>query len=132
MPLCCTDVVPPAPATDLAVPRATLMGVLAVAQLLHPLERDVQRGGQRFVTIEPAHDGGVVGRGVGERVARQRVARRVAERAVCAKIVEDPFVLRRVGDDADTSVVLGRRPDHGRAADVDELGRLLGRERVER
>ncbi len=64
-------VVEPVPGTD-------LVGVLAVAEVLHAFEGEVQRVGQRVVgvghlvgVVEPAHDGGVVGGGVREGLAGQ-------------------------------------------------------------
>ena len=56
---------------------------------------------------------------------REAEARRVAERSAAgAQLVEDRRVLRLRGHDRDAPVVLGGRPDHRGAADVDLLDRF--------
>ena len=117
------DAVPPRRGADLAVAGAGLVRVLAVAELLHPLEREVDRGRQRVAgrLVEPADDGRVVGGGVGEGGAGELALRLVGQHAAVLQLVDHLLVLGRVGEDADVSEVLGGRPDHGGAADVDEL-----------
>jgi hypothetical protein len=58
---------------------------------------------------------------VGVRLLRQARPQRAGHRprAPGAEGLEHRFVLLRVGDDEDVGEVLRRRPDHGRAADVD-------------
>ncbi len=118
--------VPDAGGAALAVAGALLVGVLAVAQgLLVALEGDVERRRQRgrlgIGGVEPRHDGGVVGGGVGEGLPGEAAAGGLAERAGRAHLVEDRRVVGRVDDDADVGVVLRRRPHHRRSADVDEV-----------
>ncbi len=99
---------------------------------------DVGGGGAREVPdgrrpsgVEPGDDGGVVGGGVGEGGPGEPATRRRRERAGGAQLLEHGGVVGRRRDDADVLVVLGRRPHHGRAADVDELDGGVGGERVE-
>ena len=67
------------------VAGAVLVRVLAVAQDLGPLERQVDRGRQHLVlgaAVEPGNDGRVVGRGVGEGRPGQPAPGGVGEGAV--------------------------------------------------
>ena len=59
--------------------------------------------------------------------SRSRVARRSDAAGVPPQLVEHVEVLGRIGDDGDIVVVLGRRADQRRAADVDVLDDLLVR-----
>ena len=127
-----------------------LVRVLAVAQRSGPLEGQVDGrrqerrglevgdqgpalGGQGGVLalVEPLDDGGVVPGGVGERLPGQAAAGVDRERPVGTELVEDGAVVGGVDHHRDVVVVLGRGPDHGRPAHVDQLDRRVGRERVE-
>ena len=55
----------------------------------------------------------------------------MSDLAVGTDLAEHGVVVRRVDDDGDAVVVLGRRPDHRRPADVDQLDTRIGGERVE-
>ncbi len=145
--------VPPAGRPRLAVARASLVRVLSVAQQLGAFEREVQgrredlgqlglldvgSGGAREVPdgcgpagVEPGDDGRVVGGSVGERGPGEPATGRRRERAGDPQLLEHGRVVGRRGDDADVLVVLGRRPHHGRAPDVDELDGGVGGERIE-
>ena len=70
-------------------------------------------------------DRGVVGRRAGERLARERLPRRVRERPLrAAQLGEHRGVVAGIDDHADPRLVLGGRADHRRPADVDLLDRL--------
>ena len=118
------------------------MRVLAVAQVLHLVEGELQALGvalQRHVAGvvgdqrgEVVGDRRVVARGVGEGLHREREAGLVAELAsVGLELFDDAAVVLGVGDDTDAAllvaVVLGRGAHHGRAADVDVLDRVFQR-----
>ncbi len=126
-------VVPPTALPGDAVAGADLVGVLAVAQVLHPLGGDVQGRGQDLAVllVEPGHDGGVVGRGVGEGGPGQPTASGVAQAPLRPQLLQHVAVRRWVDHDPDMRVVLGRRPHHGGPADVDQLDAGLAGERVE-
>ena len=118
--------IPHAGGPSLAVPRALLVGILAVAQdLLVALEREVdgrrQRLGLLRRLVEPGDDGGVVGRRVGERLAGEATPGFVAQSTTVGDLGQDALVVGRVDDDADVGVVLGRGPHHRRPADVDDV-----------
>ena len=81
--------------------------------------------------VEPGHDLGVVGGRAGERRGRQPAAGGRRQPAALAQLGEHRLVVGRVDDDADVGVVLGRRPDHRRAADVDQVDARIAGERVE-
>ena len=102
------------------------MGVLAIGQVDDLLERPhVQRREVLALLGEPAADGDVVARGVGERLRGEGLARGHAQRALgLAQLVEHRVVALGVHDDGAEGVVLGRRADHRRAADVDVLDDL--------
>ena len=140
-------VVPPRALTHDPVASPVLVGVLAVSHRPGPLQAQVDHGWQSqgqvellgpgldgpgpLPFVEPGHDGGVVPRGMGERLARQPASRVGRQRALAAELVEDGPVLGRVDHDADVVVVLGRRPHHGGPSDVDELDRGIGGEGIE-
>ena len=63
------------------------------------------------------------------RASRRRVA--AGQRAVAPQLVQHDRVVVGRGDDADVGVVLGGAAHHGRPADVDQLDRGVGGERVE-
>jgi hypothetical protein len=71
--------------------------------------------------VEPVDDGRVVGGGQGERGAGQAPAGGRADLALGAQLVQHHRVVGRVGEHGHRGVVLGRRPHHGRSADVDEV-----------
>ena len=118
-------VVPPGAGADAPVAGALLVGVLAVPEVLGPLEGEVERGRQRHGAgrvglVEPGDDRGVVGGGVGERLAGQRPPGGSRQAALGPHLGQHRPVVAGVDDDADVGVVLGRRPHHRRAADVDQ------------
>ena len=102
------------------------MRVLAVGQVDDLLERaHVQRREVLALLGEPAADGDVVARRVGERLRGEGLARGHAQQALgLAQLVEHRVVALGVHDDGAERVVLGRRADHRRAADVDVLDDL--------
>ncbi len=114
------------PRPDLRVEGRALVGVLAVGQVDDLLVgAHVQRREVLALLGEPAADGDVVARGVGEGLGRQRLARGHAQGAVeLAQLVEHGVVALGVDDDGAERVVLGRRSNHRRAADVDVLDDL--------
>jgi hypothetical protein len=116
----------------LAVEGRGLVGVLAVAEVLHLVEGQLEalRVGHLAAVLreggEVVGDGRVVAGGVGEGLAGEVEAGLVAQRAgVGLQFGDDGRVVGRFGHDADAAgfvaVVLGRCADHGRAADVDVL-----------
>jgi hypothetical protein len=108
------------------------VGVLAVAELAGSFQGEVDGRWQGFGRgVEPGGDGGVVGRGVGERGPGELSPGAVRQPAGGAQLVEHGEIVAGVDDHAHVGVVLGRRPHHRRPADVDGLDRRLGHERVE-
>ncbi len=113
------------------VERRLLVRVLAVAQI-HDLLVGVapaRREAPALARGEPRRDRRVVARRARERLARERFARLQRKHAAgVAQLIEHTLVVARVDDDGRERAVLGRRPDHRRAADVDVLDHLvLGR-----
>ena len=101
-----------------------LVRVLAIAHdfAQAPAEGAVARRFQIQRLGEPAGNRGIIGRGarIGER--GEFLAQAEPERAaVRFDRVRHPVVIGRIGDDADIGVVLGRRTDHRRPADIDVL-----------
>ncbi len=133
------DGVPPTRGPDAPVTGAPLVRILSIAKLLlGAFEGEVDGGRQsvalgvgRCGLVEPRHDGGVVGGGVGERGPSEAAPSRLADRSLTAQLVEDGTVLAGVDDDCDMRVVLGRGPHHRRSADVDHLDAGLGPEGIE-
>ena len=117
------------------------MGVLAVAGRLGERAPEGAEPG-RLIGAEtsghPVRDGRVVGRGARERLLGQSPAQRAPDGTVIRfQRGENGRVIRHVGHDGDVGVVLGRRADHRRAADIDVLDaigiRPVGRDgRLER
>src|SRR6202043_469958 len=134
------------------VDGAALVRVLAVAQLVGALQLERQpgrKGGARRggrgrrgdaggtrggagggfrVAAEPFGHGGVVALGVEERLDRQLAAQRLGHHAVARR----PRRQQARGGGGrdhprDAGEVLGRRPPHRRAADVDLLDHLVER-----
>ena len=114
------------------IERGRLMGILAIPQRHRPLALEAERWwkrighrGIRSLRREEGRDRPIVGRGAAEGLTREAIARVVSEAAARrAQLVDHGSILRRVRDDRDARVVLGRGPDHGRPADVDLLDRL--------
>ena len=117
------------------VQGGALVRVLPVAQHLPPgPERgdDVRPAGlgggvvRRVDRGEPGGDGGVVAGRVRVGAGREAAAPRQREPAAGDRLGH-LRVHRRIGDDGDAGVVLGRGAHHGRAADIDLLHALLRR-----
>ena len=110
----------------LDVERRPLVRVLAVGEidLLLPGRHPVGR--QLLVAApEPAADRRVVARRVREGLVGEPVPRRGGQLAGLLELVEHRVVALRPNDHRDEAMVLRRRPDHRRPADVDVLDRLL-------
>ena len=125
------------------------MRVLAITQGGHPggrkrqLSRQLSRGGAvgRSRFIEPGHDGGVVGGGMGEGGAGQAPSGPRRQAWLLGNTGRGPprlgqlrqhrRVIGRVGDHPDMGEVLSCGARHGRTAHVDQLHRGVGGERVE-
>ena len=130
--------VPPPRRSRSPVPGTHLVGVLAIPEVLHPFQGQVHGWLEGIIGvlrsrigIEPGDDRGVVGRGVGERRPGQSAAGGISQPAVGPEFLYDRPVVGRIHQHADVGVVLGRRPDHGRTSDVDQLDTRIGREWVE-
>ena len=110
----------------LDVEGGALVRVLAVGQLHELLVRHHPVLRERLVAgAEPARDRRVVGGRVGERLVRQPLAGLGRDLAVgLAQLLEHRVVGLGADEHRDPVVVLGRRADHRRAADVDVLDRL--------
>ena len=119
-----------------------LMRVLTVAHDLLQLARDHTAARRGFANRggHPAGHGGVVGPGAGIGDLSLTLAEGISRRAVVGfQLVQQRAVILDIDDGGDEAVVLGRRADHGRAADVDVLDHLVviratgqsGLERVE-
>jgi hypothetical protein len=110
----------------LLVVRGALMRVLAVGQVGDLLVRPDEQGREVVGALgEPAGDRRVVAGGVGERVARKRLARLDRERAAGRlQLGEHAVVGLRLDDDRRERVVLRGRANHRRPADVDVLDDL--------
>ena len=106
------------------VERPALVRVLAVAQLVDARQARRQLLRQQVVlAAQVLGDRGVVVRDVREGLGRQRAPRPGVEPARTQRL-EDHVVVRGVDHRDHPGVVLGRRADHRRAADVDLLERL--------
>ena len=114
------------PGPDLHVERRLLVRVLAVGQVEELLVRHHPVLGELLVPIaEPAADRRVVAGGEGERLVREPVARLARDAAAgLLELGQHRVVALGLHHHGDGAVVLGRRPDHGRAADVDVLDRV--------
>ena len=85
-------------------------------------------GAGRIARGQIIADRAVVGRGVRERLLREREARRGRERpAARAHLLEQRGVVRRIDDDADVRMILRRRAHHRGPADVDVFDRVVER-----
>ncbi len=113
----------------LDVERAALVRILAVAQRLLELEREIQRRRERLDALavgaraEPVRDHAVVARRVRVRLGREPAPQR-QRRAAVRERFEDLGVVGRIDDDRDMLVVLRGGAQHRRAADVDVLDRV--------
>ena len=110
----------------LRVVGGALVGVLAVGQLEHLLERAHHQCREvGALLLEPAGDGGVVARGVGEGLGGERLAGGGREPAVeLAQLGQDGVVALGADHRRDELEVLGGGADHRRPADVDVLDHL--------
>ena len=107
------------------------MRVFAIAQGLGKLasERAIARGSFLQLTGQPCGHGGVMGGGAGIGGQGQFLAEGQRGGAtVPLHLIDQLRVIGRIGHHGDKAVVLGRRPDHCRAADVDvfDAGGVIG------
>ncbi len=116
----------------IAIERGLLVRVFAVAKGLLALDPQRQRFGQRLRSVaahlgrEPAGNARIVAGRVRERLRREALAERARGRAAVRIELSLEFrIVGRVDDHGDVGVVLGRAAQHGRAADVDVLDRLV-------
>ena len=130
------------------VARSDLVRVLAVAERLDLLEGDreargirIGRAGEAWLVGEldargghPRRqlrgDAGIVGGGVAEGLDREGRPEPGRDAPLLRQGRQDRRVALRRGNDSDRGVVLGRRPDHRRPADVDLLDELVERDPV--
>ena len=128
------------PVFGIAIERRLLVRILAVTQGLFQGAADGELGweGVAHLSGKPARDGGVIGAGAGIGPGRQGLAECRRRRIVAAFHFFDQLaVIGGIDDDGDESMVLGRRPDQGRAADIDVLDTIVepgaaGNRRLER
>ena len=113
----------------LGVERGALVRVLAVREVEGLVEREREPVGERLAR-EPGGDRGVVAGGEAERLGREPPPRLLGH-AAAAQLLEHARVLVRPADGRDVRVVLRRRAQHRRSADVDHLDLPLALERVE-
>ena len=125
--------VPPARCAVPPVARRWLVRILSVSErLVSAVERENDVGRELLARLQPLHDRGVVGRGAGERLERERASCLGTHTAVVgAQLLEQRAVLIGSAHDRDPRVVLGRRARHGRATDVDRLDVGLVEERIQ-
>jgi hypothetical protein len=107
-----------------------LVRVLAIAQRLGELARKaaVARGGLPDLSGEPGAYGRVIGRGLGIGGQRQLLAVGHCRGAIVGlQLGKQAVIVQRIGHHRDKPMVLRRRADHRRAADVDVLdaGRMV-------
>ncbi len=125
---------------EVAVERGALVRVLAVAQVLDLLEREVQAIGEGLVRLrrdvvgvahldlgEVARDRRVVAAGVAEGLLGEVQARRRVDPFGSVELLEQQPVVRGVHHDGHVLEVLGGSPDHAGTADVDVLDGLVER-----
>ena len=109
-----------------AVDRSLLLRILAIAQVVDLLQRDLELGrGVRHVAClggKPTGDGRVVGGGslVDLHLQAATGGKRGAT-AGLAHLGQDGTIVGRVGNDGNARGVLGSRAQHGGATDVDVL-----------
>ena len=105
------------------------MRVLAIAQLGHAATVDAEHIGEQLLLVgkgEPLADHAVVSRGRAERLGGHALAEGEGRRTVVrAQFGQQVAVIGRIGHYGHVGVVLRRRPDHARTADVDVLDDLV-------
>ena len=106
---------------DPAITGGRLMRILSVAQLVGPLQRQVQGRRQKgsLSLVEPAHNSSVVGGGPGEGLSRQSLPGGCAQLSPLLDLLEYGRVVQRIGYHPHVVMVFGGRPDQGRASYVD-------------
>ena len=104
------------------------MGVLAIPQGLGQPAREgaALRGGLAQFPGEPGGDGCVIGRRAGIGPARQGPAQGQARGPLHLQFRQHCLQVLQLGTDRDIGMVLGRRADHGRSADIDVLDGVGG------
>ena len=104
------------------------MRVLAIAQRLPQRSGDGQPVRERLLALfrEPGGDRGVIGGGARVGLAGQPAARRQRGAAMRGEFRQHGVILLRLGQHGDEIVVLRRRADQRRAADVDVLDAIVG------
>ena len=114
--------------SHLGVVGGALVGVLAVGKLEHLLERGGELPGEVVLALgEPAGDGGVVARRVGEGLEGEALAGAIGQPPVAlAQLLEHRVVALGRDHHRREVVVLGRGPDQRGPADVDVLDHLAG------
>jgi len=104
-----------------------LVRVLAVAERLLPLEHQAERRRERFLrACEVGQDCGVVRGGMREHFGGERLAL-IRRDATILEARDNGGVVVRIDDHDHRLVVLRRRAEHRRAADIDLLDRLRER-----
>ncbi len=122
---------------EVAVERGALVRVFAVAQVLHLVEREVERRrirvARRMLQLvgearQVVRDRAVVLRGVREHLGRETEVRFVTHRIVVrAHLVEHNRVIGRIDHHGHVAMVFRSGAQHRRAADVDVLDRVFQR-----
>ena len=113
------------PRPALCVVGRTLVRVLAVGEVEHALEHRDERLREDVVAAEPAGDRAVEGGGRLERARGERAPRLERHVGARAELLEQQLVVGRAADRDDVRVVLRRRAEKRRTADVDLLDRVL-------
>ena len=113
------------PGTRLGVVRRALVWVLAVDEVGDLDEARGEGLRERVDVAEPARDRRLVGRRGREGLGRENAAGLAGDAARLAQLGEDRAVALGLAHGRDVREVLGRRTQHGRAADVDHLDRVL-------
>ena len=121
--------------SDFAVEGRLLVRILAVAQ--HHLAGQADRDRARKRPLgggagEEVGDRPIVAGGLGKRLAGQAAAQLERRAAVGRNLIENLGILGRVGGDRGEGVVLGRRSDQRRPANVDLLDGLFPRNALPR
>ena len=115
----------------IGVERRLLVRVLAISKIEALGKREIQIVGERRRfgadrAGEICGDHGIVLRSVGERLGRELLTHAdVGGALIGRELIEERAIIRGIDHDRDRGVILGRRPDHGGAADVDVLDSLV-------
>jgi hypothetical protein len=113
----------------LDVESGALVRVFPVAQHLSALQSQIENSGKRprlCAISEIRADGTIIGSGARKSGGGEAFARGQAEGAVVSPhFFEQGRVLIRTGDNGYVAVILGRRANHRRPADVDVLDNFL-------